>query len=277
MTEPNPGYLVVDGVQYVTTAEAAARLGDDITEDMIRDWTKRGLLKPAGRYGGRSNIYRYVDVAYAERRARLEPRGRARHVGELQKITTPGHNLPTKPQTDPAQKQRRPRCTVLRDNGQECNRFAVPDAPFRICRDHMRAAFHHWNDHLTQVWELPPEPPPPPRSPDAPPLVRQPFVYYVRFSDRIKIGHSVNVRSRLDALPHDEVLALEPGPLDLERMRHHQFEAHRITRNGEWFRVHPELLAHTEMLVRHFGTVNEQLEAVGSQLRPRSPLRTPEA
>jgi excisionase family DNA binding protein len=67
-------------------------------------------------------------------------------------------------------------------------------------------------------------------------------VYYIRFGDRIKIGTTVNLVSRLGNLPHDQLLATEPGGVNLEGLRHAQFAEHRI--RGEWFRPAPELLAH---------------------------------
>lgn len=280
MEEPNPSYMVIGGVQYVTTDEAARRLGDDVTPDMIRDWTKRGLLKPVGRYGGRANIYRYLDVAHAEMRTRTQRRGRTRRAGELQKAAEWGHNLPAEGQADSAQRPVKiPRCSVIRENASECNQFAVPGIPFRICRDHARETFLHWKDHHPD--DLPEMPPPPPPAEVAIPervLVprvetRQPFVYYIRFGDRIKIGYTLNVPGRLANLPHDEVLAIEPGPIELERMRHQQFAEHRITSLGEWFRIHPDLLTHIDMLVKHFGAAEEQLAAIGSQLPGKSPMK----
>lgn len=284
MTEPNLSYIVVEGVQYVTTEEAAKRLGNDVTPDMIRDWTKRGLLKPAGRYGGRSNIYRLADVAHTEMRTRTERRGRTRRAGELQKIAESGQNLPADEQANSAQKPvKRTRCSILKADASECNKFAVPDAPFRICRDHMREAYLHWQDHLAEVSGFDPtQLPGSARLPGPEPELlvrgqdpRQPFVYYIRFGDRIKIGYTLSVRGRLANLPHDEVLAIEPGALDLERTRHQQFAAHRITSKGEWFRQHPDLLAHIEMLVSHYGTAEAQLQAIGSSVRPHSPMRPP--
>ena len=72
--------------------------------------------------------------------------------------------------------------------------------------------------------------------------MRQPVVYYLRFGDRIKIGTTVCLRGRLDAVPHDKLLATEPGGDEVERARHRQFAEYRIT--GEWFRIAAPLLAH---------------------------------
>jgi uncharacterized Zn finger protein len=60
-----------------------------------------------------------------------------------------------------------------------------------------------------------------------------PCVYYLRFGDRVKIGTTTNLALRLVAIPHDELLATEPGSLALEKQRHEQFAHLRV--RGEWF------------------------------------------
>lgn len=73
-----------------------------------------------------------------------------------------------------------------------------------------------------------------------------PIVYYIRFGDRVKIGTTTNLKARLGVVPHDEVLATEPGGRDVERARHVQFAATRITR--EWFAYSTELKQHIARL-----------------------------
>lgn len=82
------------------------------------------------------------------------------------------------------------------------------------------------------------------------PLVRDPVVYYVRFADRIKIGTTICLRGRIDTLPHDEILATEPGGAEVERERHMQFAEYWIT--GEWFRAGPLLLRHVADLAEKY-------------------------
>lgn len=72
------------------------------------------------------------------------------------------------------------------------------------------------------------------------------LVYYIRFGDRVKIGYSSNLAGRLRALPHDEVLATEPGTYALEAARHRQFRELRLT--GEWFDHAEPLTSHIETL-----------------------------
>ena len=71
-------------------------------------------------------------------------------------------------------------------------------------------------------------------------------VYYMRFGDLIKIGFTTNLPVRQRTLRPDEVLATEPGTMDLERARHMQF-GHAYVRR-EMFRCTPDLREHVERL-----------------------------
>lgn len=73
-------------------------------------------------------------------------------------------------------------------------------------------------------------------------------VYYLRFDTRIKIGTTTDLPKRLLAVPNDELLAIEPGGVMLERRRHQQFEALRL--RGEWFSMGEDLMRHIEELRR---------------------------
>lgn len=73
-------------------------------------------------------------------------------------------------------------------------------------------------------------------------------VYYIRFQDLVKIGTTVALTSRLNSIPHDEVLVTEPGHFELEKLRHEQFAHLRHRPRGEWFRYEPDLRAHVEEL-----------------------------
>ncbi|MEO3860899.1 GIY-YIG nuclease family protein [Acrocarpospora sp. B8E8] len=68
------------------------------------------------------------------------------------------------------------------------------------------------------------------------------LVYYVQFSDRVKIGTTRNLTQRLLDVPHDRLLAIEPGGFTLERSRHAQFAALWVV--GEWFRIEEPLTSH---------------------------------
>lgn len=58
-------------------------------------------------------------------------------------------------------------------------------------------------------------------------------VYYIRFRDTLKIGTSVNVKSRVSCHPWEELLAIEPGDYKLEAKRHKQFKEFAVA--GEWY------------------------------------------
>ncbi|QYF98466.1 GIY-YIG nuclease family protein [Microbacterium sp. PAMC21962] len=85
-------------------------------------------------------------------------------------------------------------------------------------------------------------------------------VYYIRFGDRVKIGTTRNPHRRMTELPHDEILAFEPGGIHLEAMRHLQFRESCI-RGTEWFHVTPELLAHAAEM-RGEGTAWDDLRRI---------------
>lgn len=78
-------------------------------------------------------------------------------------------------------------------------------------------------------------------------------VYYVQFNGRIKIGFTTNLEERLTVIPHDRVLAVEPGGCEVERKRHRQFADERVT--GEWFEPSERLLA-------HINTINQQAQSL---------------
>ncbi|MBW1639251.1 GIY-YIG nuclease family protein [Microbacterium resistens] len=73
-------------------------------------------------------------------------------------------------------------------------------------------------------------------------------VYYLRFGDRIKIGVTTSPAERFAAIPHDEVLAWEPGDAQTERARHRDFADARVDGHREWFHCTPALLAHVSVL-----------------------------
>lgn len=70
-------------------------------------------------------------------------------------------------------------------------------------------------------------------------------VYFIRFSDRIKIGTTSNMDRRLGELPIDEILGIFPGDRRTEQTLHRRFAAHRLKITGlgqtEWFHDHPDI------------------------------------
>lgn len=77
------------------------------------------------------------------------------------------------------------------------------------------------------------------------------LVYYLRFDRRVKIGTTTNLPSRLIDIPHDEVLAVEPGGRVIEQSRHKQFAHLRAI--GEWFRMEEPLIGHIKEIRRTHG------------------------
>lgn len=78
-------------------------------------------------------------------------------------------------------------------------------------------------------------------------------VYYLRFGDRYKIGFTTNLKARLNSLPYDELLAVEPGSFKLERERHAMFASTRVEGQNEWFFASPHLLFHIATLEDRYG------------------------
>ena len=78
------------------------------------------------------------------------------------------------------------------------------------------------------------------------PAPAESVVYYMRVGNRVKIGYSTNLASRIASVMPEEVLAVEPGGRMLEGVRHRQFADLRVTR--EWFRHEGALVAHIEKL-----------------------------
>jgi len=70
------------------------------------------------------------------------------------------------------------------------------------------------------------------------------FVYYVQIGRYVKIGYSMDWRSRIASYPPDSVLlAVEVGGRDLESIRHDQFSRDLDARR-EWFRSSTAIREH---------------------------------
>lgn len=127
---------------------------------------------------------------------------------------------------------------------ESCKAQADEDAPVPLCPHHMRIAFAHFL--MTAEGASAEVADPIDYEDDEQPvhdyatLNRLGFVYFVRFSDRIKIGWSGNPRGRFKNIPHDEVLAIVPGTMEDERQMHAMFARFRVT--GEWFQAKRDLL-----------------------------------
>lgn len=67
-------------------------------------------------------------------------------------------------------------------------------------------------------------------------------VYYMRIGNRVKIGYTTNLASRLSTINPEELLVVEPGNRLKEIERHRQFSHLRV--HGEWFRLEGSLAIH---------------------------------
>lgn len=128
-----------------------------------------------------------------------------------------------------------------------CKGSLTEDAPVPLCDDHMRIAFAHvlmdaeaMAATIATPAEYEDEAPAHTHDYRGASLTTIGFVYFVRFSDRVKIGFSANPAGRLKNIPHDEVLAIVPGTMADERGLHAQFARYRVT--GEWFQADEDLL-----------------------------------
>lgn len=78
-------------------------------------------------------------------------------------------------------------------------------------------------------------------------------VYYLAVGERVKIGFSTDVRRRLRTYPPgSKLLAMEPGTLHLESLRHGQFRQF-LAADREWFTPNAELSAHVNELNNKHG------------------------
>lgn len=79
------------------------------------------------------------------------------------------------------------------------------------------------------------------------------FVYYARRMGFVKIGYTASMAERVRHLriTWTDLLAVEYGDMALEKARHEQFAASRVTGEGlgrEHYRLTPDLAEHIETL-----------------------------
>ena|SRR5690625_3621879 len=66
------------------------------------------------------------------------------------------------------------------------------------------------------------------------------LVYFIQFADRVKIGFTTDLATRLNHLPHDRILATMPGSFSDEQRLHRTFE--HLNVRGEWFSMGDDLM-----------------------------------
>lgn len=78
----------------------------------------------------------------------------------------------------------------------------------------------------------------------------EPMIYYMRLGNRVKIGWTQKIHTRLGAIMPEELMALERGGVTEERARHRCFARLRVV--GEWFRVEDPLESFIHTVARDF-------------------------
>lgn len=97
-------------------------------------------------------------------------------------------------------------------------------------------------------------------------------VYYIRRGEHIKIGRTIDFRSRMSALRPDVVLAIEPGGHEVETARHRQFREHHVRDHPggvEWFQPGGDLLAHIASVVAEHGPPEQPVFPPKRPYKPR--------
>jgi hypothetical protein len=137
--------------------------------------------------------------------------------------------------------------------GNDCPRETVDDCPVPLCSHHLREVYTFAADLVTERWDgavreyvadlhetFKP-----------PPALKQPasgWVYFIRFSDRIKIGYTTKPDNRLRDLPHEQVIGVIPGTRSDEAAWHELLTEFHVV--GEWFRAEPAVLEMLERVAR---------------------------
>lgn len=142
-------------------------------------------------------------------------------------------------------------CTIARRDGSFCGDEAMPDLPASVCPKHAARIFLHLRDivgssdrgdlalRLVNSFEQEQRA----RRRRATYRSAPEVVYYVRVGDHIKIGHTTNLRQRMNSYRTGTLLAVEAGDLRLEARRHRQF-AGSLAAGREWFTPTPDLMQH---------------------------------
>lgn len=157
-------------------------------------------------------------------------------------------------------------CAVTNSDGGDCDGPVPPDAPVNVCLPHLQEAFLYIRDKLADrdgegvTVDG--------RHMDTNPLNHPSasVVYYLRWGDLIKIGTTRNLWQRVGSIPHDRLLAIEPGSYELESVRHDEFRQFRAYRNREWFKDCNEIRRHVNALRRTYGDPLEKRYHRGGQV-----------
>lgn len=213
-----------------TTKQVAEELG--VTPATVNVWVSRGYLTPVGKKG-RQNTFRLSDVFEAERCNRwrsplliaaLDPERTGRAQEMLANILATEASGTRGKMCRATYRPQDPKALPVR-----CTNRAPQDAPTPLCVVHLADTYLYVRDLIEAA-----------RMTTATGPTRQSVVYFIQRGDRIKIGYSTNLTTRLRALKGDRVLLALPGSRAHESALHELFKAHRI--EGEWFRPDAEIM-----------------------------------
>ena len=223
---------------WLTTSDAATFAG--VSAATIRQWRHRGYLAAQGLDERGRPLHTREAVRAAERL--VTQHGLDATAGKVNPRRLRG--LPAAPCQDGLMVTRK-LCGIVRGNGKDCDRPVPEDAPAAICLDHMKQAYLYVRDKIAE-WE--------PGTIAYDPIAHpEPSaVYYAAFGNRIKIGTSADPWNRMAGVPHDQLIAVEPGDRTTEGERHRQFGAF-LASGREWFRDCPEIRAHASALREQYG------------------------
>ena len=134
-------------------------------------------------------------------------------------------------------------CSVTDLSGKSCGSRIDMEAEAAMCRGHVEAGWKQVHRKMRELqeagWAAR-------RAAGEDRREKIGVVYFARVQERIKIGTTVDLKSRMLALSVDEVLYTIPGSYKLENELHRRFNHLRI--KNEQFEPAPELLDFIEAL-----------------------------
>jgi hypothetical protein len=93
------------------------------------------------------------------------------------------------------------------------------------------------------------------------------WIYYALIDGLIKIGFAKDVPSRMRQYPPTaQLLAVEPGTLQVERTRHQHFGQH-LAKGREWFADVPELREWISTVVTEYGSAAQHAHTWGREAK----------
>lgn len=140
----------------------------------------------------------------------------------------------------------------------------------RLCIHHTQMAWEDmnaaWDEQANQYPNRDLTSPVSQRKSFVPGAGRRPWVvYYIRMGERVKIGRTSDLVTRMRTFyaQPEQLLAVEPGViiegLDRETQRHHEFAKWRVP-GTELFEMSPEVTSHIDVVRATFGEPTRYLD-----------------